>query len=454
MSLRRASLALLALVALAFIGLAAPVTPQAPSRTTLTIYTRDLALARETRTLDVGSSRDTVRIGGIPERLDPSSIRLVPEGRARVTRLAYRFDVASGDRVLEQARGRRVRISLRDNRSVEGVLVGSDGAWLMVRSNGALESVSRQAVEDVRLADPPANLAFEPTIDAVLEGASGRVDAELSYLTGGLSWAAEHSVVRTGETSAQWGSSIVIENTSGKSYDARKVALVAGEPRRVTGMPPPMPARNQMEMLATAMEKDAADVSEQSFAEYHLYTRDRPALVRDRETQTLTMLETRATQVSPRYVARPHMGVTAQLEIKNTRAAGLGVPLPAGRVRFYEKDADGDLHFTGESRIKHTPEGETMTLDVGTVFDVVAERREIYNRRISDREREYQIEVKLRNRKKNDVRVVVEEPVSGDHEVIKKSHEFTRKDANTLQFTILVRAGQEEILTYTVRARF
>jgi hypothetical protein len=153
-------------------------------------------------------------------------------------------------------------------------------------------------------------------------------------------------------------------------------------------------------------------------------------------------------------VARPGMGVAAQVEVKNTKAAGLGVPLPAGRVRFYEKDSDGDLHFTGESRIKHTPEGEKLTMDVGTVFDLVAERREVYNRRISDHEREYEIEVKLRNRKKNDVRIVVEEPVAGDNEVIKKSHDDTRKDSNTLQFTVPVKAGQEEVLTYTVRVRY
>lgn len=433
---------------------AAPVLSQAPTRATLTIYSRDLALVREPRTLEVGSARDTVRIGGIPERIDPSSVRLVPEGRARVRRLAYRFDVASGDRVLEQARGRRVRVALRDNRSVEGVLVGADGAWLMVRAEGgALETLARAAVEEVRIAEPPAGLAFEPTLEAVLEGASGRVQAELSYLTGGLSWSAEHVVVRTGESAARWGTAIVIENSSGRSYDASKLALVAGDPRRDVPMPVPFLHRRAMEALATAAEGAGADVGEQAFAEYHLYTLDRPALVRDRENQTLTMLESRAIQVAPRYLARPGMGVAAQLEVKNEPSAGLGVPLPAGRVRFYEPDADGDLHFAGETRIRHTPDGEMLTLDVGTAFDLVAERRQLYNRRISDREREIAVEVKLRNRKKSDVRIVVEEPVAGDHEVIKKTHDFVRKDANTLQFTVAVGAGREEVLSYTVRAR-
>ena len=84
----------------------------------------------------------------------------------------------------------------------------------------------------------------------------------------------------------------------------------------------------------------------------------------------------------------------------------------------------------------------------------MAERRELFNKRISDREREYAVEVKLRNRKKTAVTIVVEENVSGDIDVTQKSHPFTRKNSNTLEFAIPVPAGQEATLTYTVRARY
>ena len=213
-----------------------------------------------------------------------------------------------------------------------------------------------------------------------------------------------------------------------------------------------MAGRGVMEM---SMAAEKADVTQQSFADYHLYTLDRPALLRDRETQSLVMLETRSVQVTPRYLNRGGAsGVASQMLITNSKSGGLGVPLPEGRVRFYDRDAEGDRHFTGESRIRHTAEDEKLTLDVGTAFDLVAERRELLNRRISDREREYQIEIKLRNRKSNGVTIVVEEPVAGDHEVTQKSHPFTRKDAGTLQFDMAVGAGKEVVLTYTVRVRW
>jgi len=278
------------------------------------------------------------------------------------------------------------------------------------------------------------------------------VGAELSYMTGGLSWSAEHTLVRTGETQATWSASVAVDNASGREYRDATLKLVAGEPRREGGMTPRPLARAAGGLM---MAESKVAMSEEPFADYHLYTLDGLVSLRDRESQSFTMLAPRTIQVTPRYLYRGNArGVSSQLVIENTKAAGLGVPLPGGRVRVYEADASGALQLTGEARIAHTAEGEKMTLDVGTAFDLAAERREVYNRRLSDREREYQIEIKLRDRKKSGVTIVVEEPVSGDHDVVSSSHPATHKDANTLQFTLPVAAGKETVLTYTLRVRY
>jgi len=419
----------------------------------LTVYSRDLGFVRETRDLDVSSSPDTVRLADVSEQLDFASLRLVPAAAStRVTRLAYRYDVASGDGLVEHARGSRVRVTTRGDRLTEGTLVSADGNWLVVRGDdGALNSLSRAAVETIRMTSPPSTLSLRPTVEAVVEGSRGRTQAELSYLTGGLSWSAEHVLVRKGETAGTWSSRVTIENSTGRDFREAAVKLVAGEPQRDTG-PTPMAPRMAV-MSAAVAEK--SDMSQAEFADYHLYTLDRPATLRDRESQSLSMLEPRAVKFAPRYLYRPDSrGVRTQLELRNDAASGLGEPLPGGRVRVFQADATGDLQFVGETRIGHTAEGEKVTLDVGQAFDLVAERREVSDRRLSDREREYQIEVKLRNRKKADVSIVVEEPVSGDVEVTQKSHPFERKDANTLRWTIAVPAGKEAVLSYTVHVRY
>jgi hypothetical protein len=336
----------------------------------------------------------------------------------------------------------------------EGTLIAADGNWLVVRADdGAVSTLSRAAVEEVRLAKPPGDMLLRPTLEAVVEGGrKGRVEAELSYLTGGVSWSAEHTLVRSGETGGSWSAGVTVENSSGREFRDATLKLVAGEPRRTSpGIPRPMMRANVMAMGA----EEKADLGEESFADYHLYTLDRPATLRDRESQSLTMIAPRTVKLTPRYLYRGGVqGVAAQLVLENTAAAGLGVPLPGGRVRVYESDPAGALQFTGESRVAHTPEGEKVTLETGTAFDLAAERREVYNRRITDREREIQVEVKLRNRKKTDVTILVEEPVAGDHEVLKSTHPATRKDATTLQFTLAVPTGKETVLSYTVRVRY
>ncbi|HVP14196.1 MAG TPA: hypothetical protein VMS88_01555, partial [Terriglobales bacterium] len=177
----------LALVLVALIGSAPGSRAQAaprlatPAGAAITIYSHDLGFVRERRSLEGAARGDTARISDLPERLDFSSVRLAPLDGARVVRLAYRWDLAGGDALLESARGRRVGVSLRGERQVEGTLVASDGIWLVLRADdGSLATLARTAVETVRLAAPAATPFTRPTLEAVLEGGAGRGDAELS----------------------------------------------------------------------------------------------------------------------------------------------------------------------------------------------------------------------------------------------------------------------------------
>jgi len=119
----------------------------------------------------------------LSERLDFTSVRLVPAGAARVTRLAYRWDVASGDGFLENAVGRRVSVNTRGDRVTEGTLVASDGAQ-------ALAILGERAAEiDVVV------------LDLSMPGASGR------EVLGKIRerWPALPVVIMSGDTSDRAG---------------------------------------------------------------------------------------------------------------------------------------------------------------------------------------------------------------------------------------------------------
>ncbi len=421
----------------------------------LTLYTSDLGLVKETREVTLRGMRDTLRFEGVSNRLDPSSLRLVPSS-GKLARLAYRWDVASGDALLERSIGQRVRVVSKNERVTEGMLLAADGGWLVVRSDdGAITSLSREAMQEVRLARPDAGLSLRPAIEAVVDGGrKGGGSAELQYLTGGLSWAAEHTLVRTGENTAQWSAVVRVENTTGRSYEGARVKLIAGDLSRATpNMPRPELA---MMMKVSADGAPGQAPSEQSFADYHLYTLPGTVTLRDRESQTLVLIEPKGVGVKPRYVYRGGnpSGVQSQLELVNSTKDGIGAPVPGGRVRCYAPDADKDLQLTGETMVKHTAIDEKLTLDMGYAFDLAAERKNTSEKRISDREREYSVEIKLRNRKTVDAVIVVEEPTGGDVEMVKSSEPFKRDEANLFRFTVAVPAGKEVVLTYTARQRW
>ena len=421
----------------------------------LTLYSSDLGLVKESRNVEFKGTRDTLRLEGVSQRLDASSLRLVPAS-GRLTRLAYRWDVASGDALLERAIGSRVRLVSRGERVNEGTLLSADGAWLVVRGDdGAITTLTREGTQEVRLAKPEPGLSLRPSLEAVVEGARrGSAAVDLAYLTGGLSWSAEHTLVRTGETTARWSAVVRVENTTGRAYADAKVKLIAGQLARVAHAEP----RPEMAMMMKASADGAPGQApaEEAFADYHLYTLPGTVTLRDRESQTLVLLEPKDVQVKPRYVYRggDPTGVRSRLELVNSAKEGTGAPLPGGRVRCYAPDGDGDQQLTGETQVRHTAVDEKLTLEMGYAFDLAAERKVVSDRRVSDREREYSVEIKLRNRKKTEVTIVCEEPVGGEVEVVKSSKPVSRDEANLLRFTLAVPAGQEVVLTYTARQRW
>jgi hypothetical protein len=130
------------------------------------------------------------------------------------------------------------------------------------------------------------------------------------------------------------------------------------------------------------------------------------------------------------------------------------MPLPAGRTRFYRRDTDGWLEFTGEDKIEHTPQGETLRILTGAAFDLVGERRRL-NFRI-DHQRstvEESFEIKVRNRKRTpeEVRVVEHLYRWFTWQITSNSTPYRKTDSRTIEFLVPLAPDEEKTITYDVR---
>jgi hypothetical protein len=130
------------------------------------------------------------------------------------------------------------------------------------------------------------------------------------------------------------------------------------------------------------------------------------------------------------------------------------MPLPGGTVRVYEADSHGGVLFIGEDNIEHTPKDESVDLNVGNAFDIVAERKQTDYKSISNRVVEMEYEITLRNHKDGAVTVEVNEPIGGDWEMLSSSYEAKKTDAFAAQFQVPVAANGTSVLTYRVRVHW
>jgi hypothetical protein len=423
----------------------------------LTVYNDNLALVSDNRSIQVQAGQCTVELADVPAQIDPTSVHLKGLGSPLdVLEQNFQYDLASPDRILQRYLDLPVEAALKAGELKSGALLSFDGGSLVLRRpDGGVSLVTREEVADLRLPSLPEGLRTRPTLVWLLQTEKGgATPVELSYLTGGLSWHAEYVAVSDEkDTQMDLSAWVSLENGSGATYPEAKLQLIAGDVQRVQPTPVPMLKGRDVQVMAMRAASSEG-FAEETFFEYHLYTLDRPTTIADRETKQVSLFPTATTPVKKVYEFNGQVDakkVRIILEAENKKELGLGMPLPAGKVRVYKKDSRGDLQFVGEDQIDHTPKNEKLRLGVGKAFDIVAERVELSQDRITDRVFDRSIQVKLRNRKTEAVEVVVQESVWGDWEIRNPSLPFVKKDARTAEFRVPVAADTEAILTFTVR---
>ena len=420
----------------------------------VTVYNDNLGLVKDRRTVTLSRGSEIV-FTGVAAQLDPTSVHIRPVGNTplEIAWQDYRNDFASMDRLLQRYLDRRVEVRMKSGEPRRGALASFDGAFLVLRApDGGLSMLNRAEVQEIALASDPGIPASGPTLTwRVRSAPSAAVPVEVSYLTGGLTWHAEYVAIQDEAGSALeiqgWAT---VENSSGETYENALVKLVAGAIHRAPGGPrPPMP-------YETMMRADMASqkMVERGFSEYHLYELPDHATLANNEVKQLGLFHARGVKFVRKFVYDAEKNaeqVMTTLEFQNEAASGIGMPLPAGTVRVYQRDRDGALEFAGEDRIPHTAKNETARIAVGGVFDVAVERKQTEFNQISPRQTESTVEIVLRNHRAKAIDVTVVEHAYGSWEIVRFSHPARKKDATTFEFSVTCPPEKPVTVSYTLR---
>jgi hypothetical protein len=338
-------------------------------------------------------------------------------------------------------------------------------------------------------------LLLKPTLRWQIDADKAqKLSAELAYITGGLRWEATYNVVApnvgdtvgksaalnaVSEEKADLIGWVTIHNQSGTEFPQARIKLMAGDvakiaPRNGAG------AGMAKSRSVSEMVNVNGEVTQKAFDDFHLYDLNRTVSLSDGETKQIQFIEAPGvtlsrsyhydgadaarrpiSQYGNNYIGERNYGLNADNtkvsileEFKNTQGNHLGIPLPAGRIRLYRRDADGQMEFVGESTISHTPTEETVKISTGNAFDVKGSRRQTdFHINQNDRIIDETFEIKLANQKPEPVNVDVLEHLyrCDNWEIQHKSADYTKLDSHTIEFPVQVPAKGETTLTYSVR---
>lgn len=441
----------------------------------LTVYNGGYGVVREIRKVDVGDDGH-VRFQDVATGIDATTVHFksLTDPAAKLLEQNYQYDLVSADKLLRRYIDRPIEV-IAPGTSYEGRLLSFDTQQLVLQDVDGITMVQRpHNVRDIRFGPLPEGLITRPTLLwMIATRRSGEHLAEVTYQTTGLNWHAEYVLVLgDDDTTADLRGWVSVENNSGKRYASARLKFVAGDVHRVA----PRTNRHKRGVLYAAVaEGDESSMQEKAFFEYHLYTLPRRSTVADREVKQLEMFPPVAgLTVAKRFLYNPlghfrhgggrHLnreyGISSEkkvrvfIEFENAEKNGLGIPLPAGKIRVFKQDPeDGALEFVGEERIDHTPKDEELSLQIGNAFDIVGQRRQTDFRLEKHRNwmRE-SIEIKIRNHKEKAVDVRIKEPISrwSNWQITERSHDFAKLDAGTVAFDVSVPAEGTTATTYTV----
>ncbi|MBY4635556.1 DUF4139 domain-containing protein [Sphingopyxis sp. XHP0097] len=351
----------------------------------VTIYNGGQSLVQDVRQIRFPAGRSRQEFPDVSAQIRPQTVSFGAADTAIVEQ-NFDYDLLSPNALMQKAVGETVTL-LRINpatgaetRERAKVLAVNGGVVLQI---GTRIEILRDDGLPVRVIfdSIPPNLRAKPTLSITVDSNSASMrPATLSYLTGGLGWAADYVSLydeKAGTVDVQgW---VTLTNTTGTTFENAKTLLVAGTPSGGvannvrSGRYRPVPTAP-----GTLRSAGTETAPREQLGDYYLYPLPERTTIANAQTKQVSFLDVARVPARKIYeftvdgfnnMTEPASAASV-IKFSSSREGGLGDALPAGTVRFYQRDLRGDPQFIGESRIGHTPMGSELGLKTGDAFDV------------------------------------------------------------------------------------
>lgn len=358
----------------------------------VTIYNNDQALIQDVRMLNIAAGRSRVEFPDVSARIRPETLSFAASGTAIVEQ-NFDFDLLTPTKLMEKAIGQPITL-IRTNPATgaelrERAIVLSTVGGVVVRIGDRIEVLRDDGLPVRAVFDRvPANLRARPTLSVTLQSDQGGTrPASIRYLTPGLGWTADYvALFDEAKSTIDMQGWVTLTNNTGTTFERANTLLVAGSPAGLGNSSGDYYRQSQPGMVRPGTESARRD----QLGDYYLYPLAERTTIANAQTKQVSFLDVQAVAARKAYgrmvgwLASDSgpINVSSEIVFSSSRDGGLGDALPAGTVRFYQRDRKGTPQFIGENVIGHTPMGSELSLRTGDAFDIfvqasVVKREEI-----------------------------------------------------------------------------
>ncbi|MEP6198274.1 MAG: DUF4139 domain-containing protein [Erythrobacter sp.] len=354
----------------------------------VTIYNNNLALVQDVRQLNIGSGRTKIEFPDVSAQIRPETLSFYAPNTTIIEQ-NFDFDLLTPTKMMEKAIGQTVTL-LRTNPATgretrERAKVLSTAGGVVIQIGNRIEVLRDDGLPVRVIFDKvPPNLRARPTLSVNLQSNRGGTrPASIRYLTPGLGWKADYvALYNEANDSIDMQGWVTLTNNTGTTFHRADTLLVAGSPNGRGG--------NRRNNNRNMVRPGTETAGREQLGDFYLYPISGRTTIANAQTKQVSFLD--AQGVLARKVYARSIGwltndssprnVASKISFSSSRDQGLGDALPAGTVRFYQRDKQGTPQFIGENSIGHTPMGSELSLKTGDAFDVfvqseVESRKEI-----------------------------------------------------------------------------
>src|SRR3569623_664114 len=284
-----------------------------------------------------------------------------------------------------------------------------------------------------------------------------RIATTLTYLTPGMNWTSDYVMLfDEGKGAVDVQGWVTLTNNTGTTYHNGKVLLIAGNPNATRG---DFSRLGETRLDAAGTESGTRE----RLGDYYLYPLAERTTIANAQQKQVSFLDVKGAAARRSYgwvygwlaTTDEPRSAASVIKFSTARSGGLGDQLPAGTIRVYMRDAQGDPQFVGESRIEATPMGSQMSLRTGDAFDVKGQAVTVERKRLSSNRWRTTMRYDFTNARPAPVTIdMAQDGLWGDVRIIDQSITGARVSADRMEWKVPVPANGKASLTVVFDTRY